>query len=306
MGDNHGMSNLTSTLDIATRITGSTVDPKARTGRIQYACLIQYSGGSLGKRYVLSEAEMNIGRGLEAAIILMEDSVSREHAQCTVLGDVVAVEDLGSSNGTFINNERIQSKSVLRDGDILRLGGVHLKYFGQNSIENVFHDEIYRKATIDADTQVFNKQYLLEALESAFAYSRKLTQPLSVVYFDLDHFKKVNDTHGHSCGDFILRESVQLAKSCLRQEDVLGRCGGEEFVIVLPGCDVQLAASFAERIRKTLETHAFVYEGKTLTQTVSMGVSEIAPEFKGYKDLLDDADRKVYQSKKTGRNRVTL
>lgn len=272
----------------------------------QHACLIQYNGDALGRRHVLAASQIVIGRGASAHIVILDDSVSREHAKCNVSGHTVEIEDLDSSNGTFINGHRIAGPTVLRDGDMLQLGSVHFKYFADDSVENVFHDEIYRKATIDVGTQVFNKQYLLEALDEAFNHSRLHGRPVSVVYFDLDHFKKVNDTYGHSCGDYILRECAQLAKSCLRSDDTLGRYGGEEFVVVLPNSPSRLAAALADRLRKNIEAHAFTYQGNALKQTVSMGVSEIQPAFKTARDLLDDADRKLYQSKQSGRNRVTV
>jgi len=304
MSDN--TKSIDSTSVLPTRITRSMKGDPARVPEVQSACLIQYSGDTLGRRYVLSAPETTIGRSAAAAMVLADDSVSREHAKCIAAGNAVEIEDLGSSNGTFINDQRVQGRAALRDGDIVRLGSVHLKYFSRDSIENVFHDNIYRKATIDADTGIFNKQYLLESLDLAFMYSRAKSQPLSVIYFDLDFFKKVNDTHGHSCGDAILRECAQIMKSCLRDEDVLGRYGGEEFVVVLPNCDAQLAATLAERIRIAVESHAFVHDDKTIKQTVSIGVSENSPAFNTGKALLDDADRKLYQSKNSGRNRVTV
>lgn len=292
------------TSDLPTRVTQERREPE-RSARAQHACLIQYSGDTLGRRYELAAQTLVIGRGAAADLVVADSSVSREHAKCIVAGDAMEIEDLGSSNGTFINNQRITHRTALRDGDIVRLGAVHLKYFARDSIENVFHDKIYRRATIDAGTQVFNKQYLLETLETAFTYSRANARALSLIYFDLDFFKRVNDAHGHSCGDYVLHECAQLAKSCLRGEDVLGRYGGEEFVVVLPNCDARLAGALAERIRKTIEAHRFVYAGTQIRQTISMGVSEINDAWRAPQNLLDDADRKLYQSKNGGRNRVT-
>jgi two-component system cell cycle response regulator len=269
------------------------------------ACLIQYSGDSLGRRYILDSPEVTIGRSSTTGIVIPDASVSREHAKCIAVGNSIEIEDLKSSNGTFINDQRVEGRRSMRDGDILRLGSILLKFFAHDNIENVFHDKIYRMATIDAGTQIFNKKYLLETLDSEFKFSRIYGRPLSVIYYDLDFFKKVNDVHGHSCGDYILRESAQVAKGCVRKEDVLGRYGGEEFVVVLPNSDQRTATDLAERIRRTLETHSFQFDGKTLSQTISIGVSEIRTEFKTYKDLLDDADRKLYQSKNSGRNRIT-
>jgi diguanylate cyclase (GGDEF)-like protein len=292
--------------DIATRITDGT--PKVtitRTPTPVRACLIQYSGDALGRRYQLDAPEILVGRAQECGIVLVDGSVSREHAKIYSSGEVFEVEDNHSSNGTYVQNQRISNRTPLTDGAILRFGSVLFKFFAKDNIESAFHDNIYRMATIDAATQLFNKKYLLETLESEFRLCRVYGRPLAVVYYDLDFFKKVNDTHGHNCGDYILRECAQVAKSCMRTNDILARFGGEEFVAVLPGADAATAAELAERIRKAIEDHAFEFEGKQLTQTVSMGVSEIQPAFQKPEDLLEDADRKLYQSKQGGRNRIT-
>ena len=290
---------------ITTRITNGTNLTIKRTPVRNRACLVQYSGETLGRRFLLDAPEIIIGRAPEAGIMIPDDSVSREHAKIISRGNSVAIDDMGSSNGTFIHDDRVQSPTTLTDGDILRLGSILLKFFAHDNIERVFHDKIYRMATIDAGTQIFNKKYLLETLESEFRHSRIYGRPLSVIYYDLDFFKKVNDAHGHSCGDHILCESAQVVKACMRAEDILARFGGEEFVAILPGADGRTAADLAERIRSGMEAHAFVFEGKTLKQTISIGVSENQSAFATATDLLNDADRKLYQSKHSGRNRVT-
>jgi len=291
--------------DITTRVTTGKNRAFKRPPTRKRACLIQYNGDALGRRYFFETAEITIGRAPTSNIVITDVSVSREHAKCIAVGDEIEIEDQHSRNGTFINDHRLHARTPLRDGDIVRLGSILLKYFAHDNIENVFHDKIYRMATIDAGTQVFNREYLLETLESEFTFSRVYSRALSLIYYDLDFFKKVNDIHGHICGDYILRESAEVAKSCVRKDDVLGRYGGEEFVVVLPNADNATATELAERIRKTIEAHTFVFEGKNLTQTISIGVSENQPAFKTYKDLLSDADRKLYQSKNSGRNRVT-
>jgi diguanylate cyclase (GGDEF)-like protein len=296
---------MASNADITTRKTNGTNLTIRRTPVRHRACLIQYNGDTLGRRFLLDVPEIIIGRMPTAGISIPDDSVSREHARVISTGDSVAVEDLGSSNGTFIHNQRVEARHTLRDGDILRLGSILLKFFAHDNVESAFHDKIYRMATIDAGTQIFNKKYLLETLESEFRYSRVYGRPLSVIYYDLDHFKKVNDTHGHGCGDYLLRESVQVAKACIRAEDILARVGGEEFVAVLPGTEGRPAAELAERIRKAIEDYEFVFDGKRLKQTISLGVSENQPRFKTHADLLNDADGKLYQSKHAGRNQVT-
>lgn len=297
---------MTSNTDVATKIIdGANLIVTRKPGRNR-ACLIQYSGEALGRRFLLDASEITIGRTSSNGIAIPDDSVSREHAKILSIGDIIELEDLGSSNGTFINNQRLLSRAALQNGDIVRLGSIQLKFFAQDNIENAFHDKIYRMATIDAGTELFNKKYLLETLESEFRLCRVYGRPLSVIYYDLDFFKKVNDMHGHSCGDYILHESARVAKSCTRPEDILARYGGEEFVAVLLGADSRIAAEIAERIRKAMDDFEFKFDGKILRQTISIGVSEYRREFNNYAELLDDADRKLYQSKNTGRNRVTV
>jgi diguanylate cyclase (GGDEF)-like protein len=297
---------MASNLDISTRITAGSKLSTRRMPMRSRACLVQYSGDTLGRRYLLDAPEITVGRLPTNGIVIQDDSVSREHAKIIARDNTVAIEDLGSSNGTFIQDTPVTSLATLKDGDILRVGNILLKYFAHDNIEKVFHDNLYRMATIDAGTQLFNKKYLLETLDSEFRFCSVYARPLSVIYYDLDFFKKVNDVHGHSCGDYILRECAQIAKSCMRADDILARYGGEEFVAVLPNTDSRTAATLAERIRTAIAGYAFVFEGKALTQTVSLGVAQNRPEFTTALDLLNDADRKLYQSKHAGRNQVTV
>ncbi len=270
------------------------------------ACFVQYSGANLGKRYILDQKDMVVGRSPNVQIVVNEQSVSRNHAQCLSFGDSVSIMDLGSSNGTYVNDKRINEQYTLQDGDIIRLGNIVFKFFAQGNIENVFHDKIYRMATIDGGTQTFNKKYLLEALDSEFKFSRTYSRPLSLIYFDLDFFKKVNDTYGHNVGDFILRETSGLVKSIIRKDDIFCRFGGEEFVVLLPATDAKTAYDLAERIRQNIELHTFEYEGQVIKQTISLGVSQLNQGMSSPKDLLEDADQKLYQSKTNGRNQVTI
>ena len=270
------------------------------------SCLVQYSGNNLGKRYVLEKKEMVIGRAPTVEIVVNEQSVSRSHAQCLQQGDEIYVLDMGSSNGTYINDKKLTTRQILRDGDIIRLGNIVFKFFAQGNIENVFHDKIYRMATIDAGTNIFNKKYLIEALESEVKYSRAYSRPLSIIYFDLDFFKKVNDTYGHGVGDAILKDTATLVKSIVRKDDIFCRYGGEEFVILLPSTDAKTAYDLAERIRAGFDSYKFSIQGHSIRQTLSIGVSQLSPKMTTPESLLEDADKKLYQSKAGGRNRVTI
>lgn len=270
------------------------------------ACLVQYNGHQIGKRYLINKPQVVIGRAAEVDIVLNEQSVSRQHAALHTDGEAIEIEDRNSSNGTFINDERIQGRRPLKDGDIVRLGTVLLKYFSKDNIENLVQDKIYRLATIDGTTETFNKDYLLETIETEFANAKATAREFSIIYFDLDFFKKVNDTYGHSCGDYILKQVSTLVKSVIRKEDALCRFGGEEFVILMPGTPAKTAYEMAERIRTTIAHFSFEFGGQSIKQTVSLGVSQLNPTMNQPADLLEDADKKLYKSKQNGRNQVTI
>lgn len=277
------------------------------------SCLVQYNGDQMGKRFSVEKNVSIAGRSPEATIFIDEPSVSRMHAKIFSSVGKVTIEDLGSSNGTFLNDDPVKKKSTIKDGDMIRLGAIILKFFSSTNMENLIHDKIYRMVTVDAGTGVYNKRYLQNTLNSEFKVARTYNQDISVIYYDLDFFKKVNDTYGHEAGDIILKESAQLVKNLIRKQDMLCRFGGEEFVIILPSTSEKVATELAERIRKSLESHIFKFpqqsaSGKSIVshkQTISMGVAGINRKMKEAKHLLEIADKRLYQSKQTGRNKVT-
>lgn len=269
------------------------------------ACLVQYNGQNLGKRFPLDLTQMILGRSPRVSIVVNDKSVSRIHAQAYRNGTRIDLEDLDSVNGTFINDLKIEQRKILKDGDFIRLGTVLFKYFAHDNIESIFHDKIYRMSTIDAGTSTFNKKYLMETLESEFKYSKSYNQPLSIIYFDLDFFKKVNDTYGHSTGDYVLKETANLISTLLGKDDILCRYGGEEFVIIQPGTDKKNSMELAEKIRLSMENNVFNYDNKEIRQNISAGVSQRTNEMDNLTELLNDADQKLYYSKSHGRNKVT-
>lgn len=286
---------------------GSTVfqPPKRKA-----ASLIQYNGANLGKRIQLSEQRIVVGRTPESHLFINEASVSRQHAAISSSAAGFEIEDLGSSNGTFINDVKVTTRTLLKDGDMIRLGTILFRFFASDNAESIMADKIYRMATIDAGTDIFNKKYLLDALESEMKFARQYRRPLSIIYYDLDHFKKVNDTLGHNGGDVVLRETAAICKAAIRKNDVIGRYGGEEFVIVLPDTDQRVAAELAERLRAAVQNHIFniEVEGRKVEhrQTMSMGVSQMTAEMQTMESFLESADKKLYHSKQTGRNKVTV
>src|SRR5207253_1415781 len=136
-------------------------------------------------------------------------------------------------NGTFVNDVAIREQQ-LGDGDQIRVGRSILKFMTGENVETQYHEEIYRLMTVDGLTQVYNRRFFNEAIEREFNRSKRYQRALSLVVFDIDFFKRVNDTHGHLAGDSLLRQIATAVKARLRREDLFARIGGEEFAVLLP------------------------------------------------------------------------
>ena len=160
------------------------------------------------------------------------------------------------------------------------------------------------RASHDALTGILNRGAILDVLLNEFARSRRDRKPVGVILADIDHFKKVNDTHGHTTGDVVLRQTAQTIRSVIRSYDSVGRYGGEEFLIVVPGCDVNLSKQKAEQIRLAMSAAPIQTAANgAVTVTLSLGVvSACAPD--NGQEVLEAADRALYQAKREGRNRV--
>jgi diguanylate cyclase (GGDEF)-like protein len=279
--------------------------PNKTTGGDAQAVLVQLypPGPNLGRRFTLPGPEHVVGRLPELDVSVEEDGVSRQHARLRRMGEHWYLEDLGSTNGSFVNDERITQKA-LRDGDMLRFGTAILRFLFGSNIEANYHEEIYKMSILDGLTGVHNKRYFLEFLEKEMARSRRHQSSLSLIIFDLDHFKKVNDTHGHLAGDAVLKELGRRLKPEMRREDLLARYGGEEFVCVLVSTSLKRAIDFAEEMRQLVERDHFRTDTVTLPVTVSIGVAELDDTMKSPEELIAKADGHLYTAKRQGRNRV--
>jgi diguanylate cyclase (GGDEF)-like protein len=284
-------------------------DSPAATGDVKRdrAYLVVLAGASVGEMYKIESEETIIGRGQRAAIRLFDDGISREHAKITVEGSRIILADLGSTNGTYCNGLKVDRKE-LADGDKILVGSTTiLKFTYHDNLDEMFQRQMYESALRDGLTKAFNKKYFTDRLESEFTFATRHGSPLALVLFDIDHFKKVNDTHGHQAGDFVLHEISTLLSGALRAEDVFARYGGEEFAVICRGSDQTQAQVVGERLRKAVEGHRFVYEGTHIPVTISVGVSVLPnPAVKDANDIVGFADQALYKSKHGGRNRVTL
>ncbi len=260
-------------------------------------------GLDLGKKYDVAKKAVAIGRSSTSDVQVDQESVSRNHCQLINTGQTILLRDLGSTNGTYVNDELVD-EYVLRDGDFIKVGRCIFKFLVGTNIESAYHEEIYRLTTIDGLTQIFNKRYFIETLEREIGRAERYRRHLSLIMFDIDHFKDANDTYGHLAGDHILRQLAASIKTRIRREDILARYGGEEFSIILPEIDSANATVFAEKIRSLVERTVFEFEDIRIPLTISLGVACLAPNLQTPEDLIKIADEKLYLAKEQGRNRV--
>lgn len=271
-----------------------------------HAYLISLAGPGIGQIFKLESGEAVIGRSRGVAVSLDDDSISRQHCRVTRRRDTVEIEDLGSSNGTYVNGMRV-SQLVLQDGDKIRIGDTTiLKFTFHDELEENFQRHMYNAALRDGLTKAFNKRYCEEQLDKEMAYAERHGTPLCLLFLDLDHFKKINDRYGHVVGDDVLVQLASLVQSMLRSEDVFSRWGGEEFAIITRGISIDDAGLLAERLRVATELATFCSGDAEIPVTMSIGVAAYELQHKITRDLVAAADSALYAAKAGGRNRVLL
>jgi diguanylate cyclase (GGDEF)-like protein len=286
--------------------TWITVPKRPVSTNNRQACLVHIypTGPGMGSRFMLGDNPIVLGRDHDCDLKINDQSVSRHHARIQPGIDGYYVVDLQSTNGTFVN-DKPASMYKLKDGDYLRVGNWIFRYLTGGNVEAEYHEEIYRLTIIDGLTGIHNKRYLLEFLDRELARSARHKRPLSLVMFDLDRFKTINDELGHLAGDFTLREIVSMIKEAIRKEELFARYGGEEFIVVLPETNREGALQMSERLRDLVEKHQFQYEDKRYKVTISLGVvSTQGEENLTPNDVIRQADDRLYQAKREGRNRV--
>lgn len=166
------------------------------------------------------------------------------------------------------------------------------------------YSEVELLSIMDELTKLYNRRYFEHNLEREFNRAKRYKNNLSLAMLDIDLFKKVNDTHGHQYGDYVLREVAKLLKESFRKTDMLYRYGGEELVVIMPETSLENASIPAERLREKIENHEFVYDGTKINLTVSIGISTMDDAFENQREIIKTADLALYRAKNTGRNKV--
>lgn len=264
--------------------------------------------GYQGKQFALTDGFV-IGRAIESNIFIDDKSLSRSHARIDIKGNNVFVLDLGSTNKTIVNGQILPPMILceLKNNDQIKTGNVIFKYLETGNIEAITTQALFEKANRDALTGAYSKGALIEKGPEAMKRSEILNEPFSVIVFDIDFFKKINDSYGHPCGDFVLKELCKVVSTKLiRSNDFFARYGGEEFVLILSGTPEKVAGEIAERIRVTIQNHEFVFDGHKIPVAVSVGVTSKNTNDTEWQFLFERADKALYTSKQTGRNKVTV
>jgi two-component system cell cycle response regulator len=274
------------------------------------AYLIVLAGSNVGEMYRVEEGETFIGRGQNATIRLNDDGISRRHARLVQQEGTVRIEDLKSSNGTMINGTPVVDQQLhpLHDADKIRLGSTTILKFTYNDhLDESFQQQMYDAALRDGLTKAYNRKYFLDRLETEIAYARRHRAALSLLMFDVDHFKRVNDTYGHLAGDYVLSKLAKIAHATVRTEDVFARYGGEEFAVICRGVPLPSAGILGERLRQTVETSPFDHDDVRMPITISIGVAAYPDlPIENATQLIAGADEALYEAKRGGRNRVLL
>ena len=284
------------------------------TGR-KVPVLFVLNGLDAGRLYVLDREVAIVGREKSVALHFSDSAMSRRHAKVTRIGETFEIEDLGSRNGTFVNNVRI-TKRLLEVGDHVALSpNVTLRFSHLDESEAALAKQLFDASTRDPLTQVFNRKSLMERVSAEVSFGLRHRGLFGALMFDIDHFKQVNDQYGHAAGDAVLHAVAQRVQRLVRAEDVLARYGGEEFVVAVRGVEASGMKTLAERVRiavQELAVEATALDGTkaTIRVTVSVGMAMLeecparTPTGTVADRLLAIADRRLYAAKSSGRNSV--
>lgn len=269
------------------------------------AVLVRMESIEAGRLYSLDGPELRIGRLPDNGAVIDDAGVSRHHARLYREGDTYRIDDLGSSNGTYLNGVRIGS-SELSEGAVVQIGQkARFRFSIIDRHQERMLRQLYETSLRDPLTGLFNRAYFMDRLDGELAYSKRHEGAVSLLILDIDHFKRINDTYGHPAGDWVLKCFATTVFGSVRNEDLIARYGGEEFAAVLRGITIENAHHAAERLRRATSDMVLEFEGQRVPVTVSIGgASNKCPNVTDRDSLIAAADRRLYAAKNGGRNRV--
>jgi len=246
-----------------------------------------------------------LGRDPACHVTVDDSSVSRMHAASELSNGAYHITDLDSTNGSWINEDRLVSRVTLNGGEMIRLGNTILKFMLALDEEAQYHAVVHELMTHDPLTNTYNRGYLIPLLERELGKCQAQGSTLSVILLDIDEFKRVNDRYGHLIGDEVLRILCKRIRPILDGAHSLCRLGGDELVIVCPQSPLDMTVQLAEMICREVAELPFVTQSGQLKITCSIGVTSTNGESLPDVDtLLGAADKLLYRAKAQGRNCV--
>ena len=264
-----------------------------------------------GKIFILKNRKITIGRSEENDIVLHDPRVSKHHCEINIdmredlEVDEITLSDIFSTNGTYLNGDVIEHTS-LKFGDKIRLGSSILLFNSSDEVEETYQSTLFDIATIDSLTCLFNRRYILNDLDNQITLAKRYKRRFSLILFDIDDFKIINDKFGHQSGDEYLKLITAKIYEGLREQDKAGRVGGEEFLVILPETDAKGAETLANRIRKKIEKAVLTYKKNRIKATVSAGIMEISHKSVKTENVFEIVDKALYKAKEQGKNRVVV
>jgi diguanylate cyclase (GGDEF)-like protein len=273
------------------------------------ATLTVICGSGAGRVVALNHRDTVLGRAPTVDLSFDDTAISRAHARIGFHSDAYVLEDLGSTNGTLLRGMRV-TKAMLASGDRFQLGpNVVLRFAVIDRLERDMLVRLVESSTRDPLTGAFNRSFLAERIEAELSYAQRHGTKLAVLMADIDHFKTINDTHGHGAGDEVLRCVAHEMGRSLRAEDVLARYGGEEFAILARAATRLDVYRLAERVKDAVAALEVKMADDTVAcVTISIGIARLLerPETCTAAELLRLADVRLYKAKSAGRNTICM
>jgi two-component system, cell cycle response regulator len=270
------------------------------------AQLVQLTGTNVGALYKLVGTHV-IGRASDADLRIEGNGISRHHARVTIDADGVEFEDLGSTNGSFVNGERVE-RCALETGDKIQLGSATVLRFGfQDEIDTNFYSMMFESASRDMLTALCNRRFFMERLRTEFAFAVRHQAPLSLIEFSIDDFRGLSATVGPFAANRMLSLLAKAVLSIIRSEDVLAHSGGGEFAILSRDIPVADARAISERVREHVAQMSFEVEPQGTSITLCLGLAGLPhPNTPSSDALIARADRALAAAQARGPNTLIV
>lgn len=287
------------------------IPPANGVQKVEQSIMLTIIGGNetnFGKHFILEKIRTVLGREKANDVSILDGKVSKLHCEIVVSKsgkgiEQICIRDLDSTNGTYVNGEAV-TQVTLKAGDKIQVGDTVLQLSYSDEIEKEYHAKLFNFAARDALTGLYNKRFMFNELENYSRIARRSGRAFCIIMIDIDDFKLINDRFGHLSGDEYLKHFAGLILGCLRDQDIAGRIGGEEFLVILPETAIDGAFQLAVRIRKTVEEFVLRYQSAEIRTTISAGVCQHEKTIKDIKEFMDLADQAMYEAKRSEKNKV--